>query len=51
MMFSQGPKVNIEHQMLGREGNVIEGKEDNSSEGSASLGRNDSDDKKISEVA
>ena len=48
---SQGPKVNIEHHMLGREGNVIEGKEDNSSEGSGSLRRTDSDDKKISEVA
>ena len=23
----KGPKVNIEHQMLGREGNVVEGRE------------------------
>ena len=26
----KGPKVNIEHQMLGREGNIIEGKDDES---------------------
>lgn len=47
----QGPKVNIEHQMLGREGNIIEGKEDGSSENSDSIKRKESDDKKISEVA
>jgi hypothetical protein len=49
--FPQGPKVNIEHQMLGREGNIIDGKEDNGSEGTDSIRRKDSDDKKISEVA
>jgi hypothetical protein len=37
--------------MLGREGNVIEGKEDNDSEGSESFRHNDSHDKKVSEVA
>jgi len=47
----KGPKVNIEHQMLGREGNIIDGKEENGSEGSDSIKRKDSDDKKISEVA
>jgi hypothetical protein len=38
--------------MLGREGNIIEGKEgDNSSQGSGSYKGKNSDDKKISEVA
>jgi hypothetical protein len=37
--------------MLGRVGNVIEGKEDNSSVGSGSLTHKNTDDKKISEVA
>ena len=32
----KGPKVNIEHQMLGREGHVVEGKEDVNDSGDSS---------------
>lgn len=32
----KGPKVNIEHQMLGREGNVVEGREAASDSGETS---------------
>lgn len=32
----KGPKVNIEHQMLGREGNVVEGKEAGNDSGDSS---------------
>ena len=32
----KGPRVNIEHQMLGREGNVLDGKDEESSGGSSS---------------
>ena len=34
----KGPKVNIEHQMLGREGNVVEGKEGGNDSGDSSAG-------------
>ena len=38
----KGPKVNIDHQMLGREGNVVEGKvegkEDDNDSGDSSSG-------------
>lgn len=34
----KGPKVNIEHQMLGREDNVVEGKEDGNDSGDSSSG-------------
>ena len=32
----KGPKVNIEHQMIGREGNVIDGKEHGEESGGSS---------------
>ena len=32
----KGPKVNIEHQMLGRDGNVVEGKEAGNDSGNSS---------------
>lgn len=32
----KGPKVNIEHQMLGREGNVVEGKDASNDSGNSS---------------
>ena len=32
----KGPKVNIEHQMLGRENNIIEGKDDSNDSGGSS---------------
>lgn len=34
----KGPKVNIEHQMLGREGNVVEGREAGNDSGDSSSG-------------
>ena len=34
----KGPKVNIEHQMLGREGNVVDGKEAAKDSGESSTG-------------
>ena len=33
-----GPKVNIQHQMLGREGNVLEGKEGSDGSDTGSVG-------------
>ena len=47
-------QVNIEHQMLGREGNVVEGKEQDSgdsSAGSISKGDKALDDKKAADLA
>ena len=48
-------QVNIEHQMLGREGNVVEGKEANDSgdSGSDSISREDRqfEDKKAADLA
>ena len=44
-----GPKVNIQHQMLGREGNVLEGKEGGSdSDQGTTIGAKDVD--KVAEV-
>ena len=34
----KGPKVNIEHQMLGRDGNVLDGKEAGNDSGDSSAG-------------
>jgi len=49
----KGPKVNIQHQMLGREGNVIDGRDQGSDSESGHEAAMDTkgDDKKISEVA
>ncbi|KAK4691731.1 choline transport protein, partial [Lecanoromycetidae sp. Uapishka_2] len=50
----KGPKVNIEHQMLGREGNVVEGKGDDSegsSAGSITKERDQFTDKKAADLA
>ncbi|KAL9130292.1 MAG: hypothetical protein Q9175_007061 [Cornicularia normoerica] len=50
----KGPKVNIEHQMLGREGNIVEGKEHDSSDSSAeSITKEDRilDDKRAANLA
>ena len=53
----KGPKVNIEHQMLGREGNVLDAKEavnDSGDSSSGSITKEDEralDDKKAGELA
>jgi hypothetical protein len=47
----EGPKVNIEHQMLGREGNVIDGKDGSEGSDSGSVGAREAGDKKAIEVA
>lgn len=53
-LLMQHDQVNIEHQMLGREGNVLEGKEHDSGDSSAgSITKEDRvlDDKRASELA
>jgi hypothetical protein len=45
-----GPKVNIEHQMLGREENVIDGKEGSEGSDSGSVAAREAADKKVTEV-
>ena len=52
----KGPKVNIEHQMLGREGNVIEAKEASGDSGgsganSIQMESREFDDKRASDLA
>jgi len=52
----KGPKVNIEHMMLGQEGNVLEGKVDGSGSDSGSAGEGGSgrlkdDESKIAKMA
>ncbi|KAL6720834.1 GABA/polyamine transporter [Lecanora helva] len=48
----KGPKVNVEHQMLGREGNVVHGKEANDSgDSSAGSMRDQVDEKKAANLA
>ena len=50
----KGPKVNIEHMMLGREGNVLEGKaagESSGDEGSLNKETREMGDKKAGELA
>ena len=50
----KGPKVNIEHEMLGRQGNVIEGKADESGGSSSNSITREArvfDDKKAAELA
>ena len=45
-----GPKVNIEHQMLGREENIIDGKEASEGSDSGSVAAREAADKKVTEV-
>lgn len=45
-----GPKVNIEHHMLGREGNVIDGKDGSEGSDGGSVAAREAADKKVTEV-
>jgi hypothetical protein len=45
-----GPKVNIEHQLLGQEENVIDGKEGSEGSDSGSVAAREAADKKVTEV-
>lgn len=47
----KGPKVNIEHQMLGRYGNLIDGKEDNGGSSGAPSFTREAGDQKAANLA
>lgn len=47
----KGPKVNIEHQMLGRDGNVIDGGDESGGESSANSFSKAAEDKQNAELA
>jgi hypothetical protein len=50
-MRCPGPKVNIEHQMLGRDENVIVGKDGSEDSENGSVAAREAGDKKANEVA
>jgi hypothetical protein len=50
-MRCPGPKVNIEHQMLGRDENVIDGKDGSEGSENGSVAAREAGDKKANEVA
>ena len=47
----KGPRVNVEHMMIGQEGNVLEGKMENASEDSGSPERVLAEDGKVAKLA